>query len=88
MTIEEKRKKIRRACYRLLGVPHNIPSLFENDTSFEVDFFVIACTVYFFQIFNLFLTSRVITIHNYGDTTMQQLQPISVVNQCVLQTNI
>ncbi len=24
MTIEEKRKKIRRACYRLLGVPHKI----------------------------------------------------------------
>jgi hypothetical protein len=24
MTIEEKRKKIHRACHRLLGVPHNI----------------------------------------------------------------
>jgi hypothetical protein len=26
MTIEEKRKKIRRACYRLLGVPHTAPT--------------------------------------------------------------
>jgi hypothetical protein len=40
MTIEEKRKKIRRACYRLLGVPHSIHSeIFQShelNTAFKI----------------------------------------------------